>query len=103
MMDILKKIEAYKREEIAAAKAARPLSQLERDAKEAPPPRGFLAAIEGKIGGGDYALITEVSRPAANVPVTVETSGMTAGFGSRLPSTSTSSCLNGSSCGLWKA
>lgn len=62
MMDILKKIEAYKREEIAAAKAARPLSQLERDAKEAPPPRGFLAAIERKIGGGDYALIAEVKK-----------------------------------------
>ena len=62
MMDILKKIEAYKREEIAAAKAARPLSQLQRDAKEAPPPRGFLAAIERKIGGGDYALIAEVKK-----------------------------------------
>jgi indole-3-glycerol phosphate synthase len=62
MMDILKKIEAYKREEIAAAKAARPLSQLERDAKAAPPPRGFLAAIERKIGGGDYALIAEIKK-----------------------------------------
>jgi indole-3-glycerol phosphate synthase len=62
MMDILKKIEAYKREEIAAAKAARPLSQLERDAKAAPPPRGFLAAIERKIAGGDYALIAEIKK-----------------------------------------
>jgi len=62
MMDILKKIEAYKREEIAAAKAARPLSKLERDAKAAPPPRGFLAAIERKIGGGDYALIGEIKK-----------------------------------------
>jgi len=62
MMDILKKIEAYKREEIAAAKAARPLSQLERDAKAAAPPRGFLAAIERKIAGGDYALIAEIKK-----------------------------------------
>ena len=62
MMDILKKIEAYKREEIAAAKAARPLSQLERDAKAAPPPRGFLAAIERKISGGNFALIAEIKK-----------------------------------------
>ena len=46
MADILAKIEAYKREEIAAAKLARPLAQLERDAKAAPPPHGFLKAIE---------------------------------------------------------
>ena len=62
MMDILEKIEAYKREEIAAAKAARPLGQLERDAKAAPPPRGFLAAIEQQDSGGDYALIAEIKK-----------------------------------------
>ncbi len=61
-MDILKKIEAYKREEIAAAKRARPLSQLEADAKAAPPPRGFLAAIERRIAGGDTALIAEIKK-----------------------------------------
>jgi indole-3-glycerol phosphate synthase len=62
MADILAKIEAYKREEIAAAKRARPLSQLERDAKAAPPPRGFLNAIERKVAAGDYALIAEIKK-----------------------------------------
>jgi indole-3-glycerol phosphate synthase len=61
-VDILKKIEAYKREEIAAAKRARPLGELERAAKAAAPPRGFLRAIEKKIAGGDYALIAEIKK-----------------------------------------
>jgi indole-3-glycerol phosphate synthase len=62
MSDILTKIEAYKREEIAAAKRARPLSELEAAAKTAPPPRGFLKAIERKVAAGDYALIAEIKK-----------------------------------------
>ncbi len=62
MADILAKIEAYKREEIAAAKRARPLATLEARAKAAPPPRGFLKAIERKIARGDYALIAEIKK-----------------------------------------
>jgi indole-3-glycerol phosphate synthase len=61
-MDILKKIETYKRKEIAAAKRARPLDELERQAKAASPPRGFLRAIERKIVDGDYALIAEIKK-----------------------------------------
>src|SRR5690349_20033364 len=62
MSDILTKIEAYKREEIAAAKRARPLSTLEALARTAPPPRGFVRAIRDKLGRGDYALIAEVKK-----------------------------------------
>jgi indole-3-glycerol phosphate synthase len=62
MADILAKIEAYKREEIAEAKRARPLAALEAQAKAAPPPRGFLRAIERRIAGGDYALIAEIKK-----------------------------------------
>jgi len=62
MSDILAKIEAYKREEIAAAKRARPFAALEKDAKAASPPRGFVREIERRIAGGDYALIAEIKK-----------------------------------------
>jgi indole-3-glycerol phosphate synthase len=62
MADILKKIEAYKREEIAAAKRAKPLSMIEAEAKAQGAPRGFLTAIERRIAGGDYALIAEIKK-----------------------------------------
>jgi len=62
LADILAKIEAYKREEIAAAKRATPLSALEAEAKAAAPPRGFLRAIEHKLAQGGYALIAEIKK-----------------------------------------
>src|SRR5258708_21688933 len=62
MADILTRIEAYKREEIAAAKRARSRSAVEAAAKAAAPPRGFLAAIEKRLAAGDYALIAEIKK-----------------------------------------
>jgi indole-3-glycerol phosphate synthase len=62
MADILAEIEAYKREEIAAAKRARSPASVEAAAKAAPAPRGFLAAIERRLAAGDYALIAEVKK-----------------------------------------
>jgi indole-3-glycerol phosphate synthase len=60
--DILAKIEAYKREEIAAAKRQRSFADLESEARALPPPRGFLKAIERRITSGDYALIAEIKK-----------------------------------------
>ena len=62
MSDILKKIEAYKREEIAAAKRTHPLAEIEACAKAAPPPRGFGRAIREKHAAGEYALIAEIKK-----------------------------------------
>jgi indole-3-glycerol phosphate synthase len=62
MTDILAKIAAYKREEIAAAKRTRPLNTIERDAAAAGAPRGFAAAVARRLATGDYALIAEIKK-----------------------------------------
>jgi indole-3-glycerol phosphate synthase len=60
--DILTRIEAYKRDEIAAAKREHPLAGLEARARAASPPRGFVNAIREKLGRDEYALIAEVKK-----------------------------------------
>jgi indole-3-glycerol phosphate synthase len=62
MADILAKIEAYKREEIAAATRAHPFAEVEAAAKAAPAPRGFVRAIERRLGDKAYALIAEIKQ-----------------------------------------
>ena len=62
MTDILKKIETYKRREIAAAKVRMPLETLTRKAHDHDPPRGFVKAIEAKRETGHMALIAEIKK-----------------------------------------
>jgi indole-3-glycerol phosphate synthase len=62
MSDVLTRICEGKRVEIAAAKAKRGRAELEYDAREAPPPRGFIAALEASLAAARYGLIAEIKR-----------------------------------------
>jgi indole-3-glycerol phosphate synthase len=62
MIDILETIAAYKREDVAARKRARPFAGIESEALVAGMPRGFTAALRKKAEPGRPALIAEVKK-----------------------------------------
>lgn len=62
MADVLDKIEAYKRADIAERKAARPYEAVAEAAESAPAPRGFLKALEDRSAKDGLALIAEVKK-----------------------------------------
>jgi indole-3-glycerol phosphate synthase len=62
MADILNRIVATKRLEVAAALAARPLAAVEADAAAQPPTRDFVGAIRSKIARGQPAVIAEIKK-----------------------------------------
>ena len=62
MSDILQKILAVKREEVAAAQAAKPLAALRAEAEAQPPPRDFLGAVREKVGRRETAVIAEIKK-----------------------------------------
>lgn len=62
MSDILRRILATKREEVAAARRAVPLSELEARARGGVPTRDFVGAIRAKLAAGQPAVIAEIKR-----------------------------------------
>jgi indole-3-glycerol phosphate synthase len=61
-MTILDKIAAYKRTEIAAAKARSPQEEIEKLAKAADAPRGFRSALITAQKNKQYGLIAEIKK-----------------------------------------
>jgi indole-3-glycerol phosphate synthase len=60
--DILQKILARKREEVAERAARVPLAELAARCRDLPDPRGFAAALEAKIDAGEAAVIAEIKK-----------------------------------------
>jgi indole-3-glycerol phosphate synthase len=60
--DILARIEAYKRQEIAAAKEQTAPSAMQKLARQASRPREFASAIKHRLNGGRPALIAEIKK-----------------------------------------
>ncbi len=59
---VLARIEAYKRQEIAAAKRLIPEAEIRRLADRAPPQRDFVAAMKRHLDAGRPALIGEIKK-----------------------------------------
>jgi indole-3-glycerol phosphate synthase len=68
MPTILDKIAAYKREEVARAKALIGERELDVMALDAPPVRSFSGALENKIAQGQWALIAEIKKASPSTP-----------------------------------
>ena len=62
MSDILEKITAYKREEVAAAKQSISLEAIREAADGAAPVRSFAEALRMRLQEGGYALIAEIKK-----------------------------------------
>ncbi len=60
--DILQEILAHKAKEIKARRAAHPLEEIKQRLSEAPPPRGFAAAIHRRIAERGLAVVAELKR-----------------------------------------
>ncbi|MGH8032916.1 MAG: indole-3-glycerol phosphate synthase TrpC [Luteimonas sp.] len=60
--DVLRTILQRKSEEIAARSSRLPLRELRAAVPDAPPTRGFAAAIEAKIASGSAAVIAEIKK-----------------------------------------
>jgi indole-3-glycerol phosphate synthase len=61
-LNVLERIMAAKRAEVAAAKAALPDSRVQEMARDAGPVRDFVSALRSRIAAGKPAVIAEIKR-----------------------------------------
>ncbi len=62
MSDILERIVAVKRDEIAAGRRLRDAASLRREAEAQPPARDFAGALRRKVAAGGAAVIAEIKK-----------------------------------------
>ena len=62
MTDKLQEICAEKRMHIARTRAEKPFRIMDAEAKKAPPPRGFIKALQDKVAQGGVGLIAEIKK-----------------------------------------
>ena len=62
MEDILARILATKRHEVAAAMRVRPIAEIDAAARTGPAPRDFEEALRAEIAGGNAAVIAEIKK-----------------------------------------
>ena len=62
MSDILQRIVAVKREEVAAARAGRDLASVRREAETLGGVRDFVGALRGRVASGGAAVIAEIKK-----------------------------------------
>jgi len=62
MSDILQRIVAVKQEEVQQARRVRSLADLHSEVAQAPPVRGFAAALQARVAAGRPAVIAEVKK-----------------------------------------
>jgi indole-3-glycerol phosphate synthase len=62
MSDILTKILSVKREEVAAAAAIKPLTQVQDEAAAQTAPRDFVGALRARVAAGQAAVIAEIKK-----------------------------------------
>lgn len=62
MSTILDKITAYKRDEVASAKAVQSLADVEELARAADPVRPFADRLQSRVSAGQFALISEIKK-----------------------------------------
>jgi indole-3-glycerol phosphate synthase len=67
MSDVLNRINAEKRDLVAARKAKTPWAEMERQARAQPPARGFANALRQAVADERYGLIAEIKKASPSV------------------------------------
>lgn len=98
MTDILQRILARKREEVAGRKARVPLAELRARCAAAPAPRGFVAALRACVDAGRPAVIAEIKQASPSRGLIRADAGAGSGAGFNPAAIARSYAAGGATC-----